>query len=218
MALSTDLYINLRKDILQGRLKQGEKLTEQKICDEYGISRTPVREAFRQLELEGFIETMPNRGAFVRGFSPQDIQDMYELRKAYEILAVKWAIDRITKEEFDKLEEAFEFMEFYTQKKDAEKMLNINMSFHELIYKASHNRILYNALSSYQFYMKCSKVNKNYTANHLEKVLDEHRAIFDAFKKKDVEAGINAISTHLDNAKLRANDLSSNNTYHAKGF
>ena len=181
-------------------------------------SRTPVREAFRQLELEGFIETMPNRGAFVRGFSPQDIQDMYELRKAYEILAVKWAIDRITKEEFDKLEEAFEFMEFYTQKKDAEKMLNINMSFHELIYKASHNRILYNALSSYQFYMKYSKVNKNYTANHLEKVLDEHRAIFDAFKKKDVEAGINAISTHLDNAKLRANDLSSNNTYHAKGF
>ncbi|HHU17398.1 MAG TPA: GntR family transcriptional regulator [Clostridiales bacterium] len=218
MALSTDLYINLRKDILQGRLKQGEKLTEQKICDEYGISRTPVREAFRQLELEGFIETMPNRGAFVRGFSPQDIQDMYELRKAYEILAVKWAIDRITKEEFDKLEEAFEFMEFYTQKKDAEKMLNINMSFHELIYKASHNRILYNALSSYQFYMKYSKVNKNYTANHLEKVLDEHRAIFDAFKKKDVEAGINAISMHLDNAKLRANDLSSNNTYHAKGF
>jgi len=218
MALSTDLYINLRKDILQGRLKQGEKLTEQKICDEYGISRTPVREAFRQLELEGFIETMPNRGAFVRGFSPQDIQDMYELRKAYEILAVKWAIDRITKEEFDKLEEAFEFMEFYTQKKDAEKMLNINMSFHELIYKASHNRILYNALSSYQFYMKYSKVNKSYTANHLEKVLDEHRAIFDAFKKKDVEAGINAISMHLDNAKLRANDLSSNNTYHAKGF
>lgn len=121
MALSTDLYINLRKDILQGRLKQGEKLTEQKICDEYGISRTPVREAFRQLELEGFIETLPNRGAFVRGFSPQDIQDLYELRKAYEILAVRWAIERITDKELEKLEEAFEFMEFYTQKRMLKK-------------------------------------------------------------------------------------------------
>ena len=195
MALSTDLYINLRKDILQGRLQQGEKLTEQKICDEYGISRTPVREAFRQLEMEGFIETIPNRGAFVRGFSSQDVQDMYELRKAYEILAIKWAIDRITDEEFDKLEEAFEFMEFYTQKKDAEKMLNINMSFHEMIYKASHNQILYNILSSYQFYIKHSKGRCGYTADYLEEVLDEHRAIFEAFKKKDVEAGIKAASS-----------------------
>ncbi|MDD4565000.1 MAG: GntR family transcriptional regulator [Eubacteriales bacterium] len=216
MALSTDLYINLRKDILQGRLQQGEKLTEQKICDEYGISRTPVREAFRQLEMEGFIETIPNRGAFVRGFSSQDVQDMYELRKAYEILAIKWAIDRITDEEFDKLEEAFEFMEFYTQKKDAEKMLNINMSFHEMIYKASHNQILYNILSSYQFYIKHSKGRCGYTADYLEEVLDEHRAIFEAFKKKDVEAGIKAASRHLDNAKFRANSSNSLKAEHAK--
>lgn len=217
MALSTDLCINLRKDILQGRLQQGEKLTEQKICDEYGVSRTPVREAFRQLELEGFIETIPNRGAFVRGFSSQDVQDIYELRKAYEILAIKWAIDRITDEEFDKLEEAFEFMEFYTQKKDAGKMLNINMAFHEIIYRASHNRILYNVLSSYQFYIKHRKGSRDYTADYLEEVLDEHRAIFGAFKNKDVKSGIKAASRHLDNAKLRAS--SSNclaNSEHAK--
>jgi DNA-binding GntR family transcriptional regulator len=217
MALSTDLYINLRKDILQGKLQQGEKLTEQKICEEYGISRTPVREAFRQLELEGFIETIPNRGAFVMGFSSQDVQDMYELRKAYEILATKWAIERITDEEFEELEEAFEFMEFYTQKNDAEKMLNINMSFHELIYKASHNRMLYNVLSSYQFYIKHSKGSRSYTADYLDEVLDEHRAIFNAFTDKDVEAGIEAASKHLDNAKYRANSLNRlANIKHAK--
>lgn len=86
-------------------------------------------------------------------------------------------------------------------------MLNINMSFHELIYKASHNRILYNTLSSYQFYMKYNKISKNYTANYLEEVLNEHRDIFDAFNNKDADAGINAISRHLDNAKLRATAL-----------
>lgn len=207
MALSTDLFSNLRKDILQGKLRQGEKLTEQQICDEYNVSRTPVREAFRQLELEGFIETIPNRGAFVVGFSPQDIQDMYELRKAYEILAVKWAIERITKEEYEKLEEAFEFMEFYTQKKDAEKMLNINMNFHELIYKASHNRMLYHILSSYQLYIKQSKPagRTDVSAGYLDEILLEHRAIFEAFQNQDAEAGIAAVSRHLDNAKRRSN-------------
>ena len=207
MALSTDLFSNLRKDILQGRLRQGEKLTEQQICDEYNVSRTPVREAFRQLELEGFIETIPNRGAFVIGFSPQDIQDMYELRKSYEVLAVKWAIERITKEEYEKLEEAFEFMEFYTQKKDVDKMLNINMNFHELIYKASHNRMLYHILSSYQLYIKQSKASgpDDVSSAYLEEILAEHRAIFEAFRSRNVSAGVAAVSGHLDNAKLRAN-------------
>ncbi len=205
MALSTDLFSNLRKDILQGKLHQGEKLTEQQICDEYNVSRTPVREAFRQLELEGFIETIPNRGAFVVGFSQLDIQDMYELRKSYEVLAVKWAIERITKEEYEKLEESFEFMEFYTQKKDVEKMLNINMNFHELIYKASHNRMLYHILSSYQLYIKQSKSpNRDVSSSYLDEILLEHRAIFEAFKNKDTDAGIAAVSSHLDNAKLRA--------------
>jgi GntR family transcriptional regulator, rspAB operon transcriptional repressor len=206
MALSTDLFTSLRKDILQGKLHQGEKLTEQQICDEYNVSRTPVREAFRQLELEGFIETIPNRGAFVVGFSKQDILDMYELRKSYEVLAVKWAIERISKEEYEKLEEAFEFMEFYTQKNDYEKMLNINMNFHELIYKASHNRMLYHILSSYQLYIKQSKTTgrKEASSGYLEEILEEHRAIFEAFKNKTIDAGIVAVSRHLDNAKRRS--------------
>jgi DNA-binding GntR family transcriptional regulator len=206
MALSTDLFSNLRKDILQGKLRQGEKLTEQQICDEYNVSRTPVREAFRQLELEGFIETIPNRGAFVVGFSSQDIKDMYELRKSYEVLAVKWAIERITKEEYEKLEEAFEFMEFYTQKQDMEKMLNINMNFHELIYRASHNRMLYHILSSYQLYIKQSRTQNrsDVSSGYLDEILAEHRAIFESFRNKDVEGGIAAVSRHLDNAKQRA--------------
>jgi len=204
MPLCQDLFSNLRRDILQGKFRKGEKLTEQQICDEYKISRTPVREAFKQLELEGLIKTIPNRGAFVVGLSSQDIEDMYELRKAYEVLAVKWAIQRITKNEFEELEEAFEFMEFYTQKKDTEKMLNINMKFHELIYDASHNEMLKHILSSYHVYIKQSKQNHSYVDNYLDDVLSEHRTIFEAFKNKDIVKGITAITIHLDNAKIRA--------------
>jgi DNA-binding GntR family transcriptional regulator len=208
MALSTDLFSSLRKDILQGRLRQGEKLTEQQVCDEYKVSRTPVREAFKQLELEGFIETIPNRGAFVTGFTPQDIRDMYELRKSYEILAVRWAIERITKDEYEKLEEAFEFMEFYTQKKDVEKMLNINMNFHDLIYKASHNRMLYRILSSFQLYIKQSRPSKSESSDtYLDEVLQEHSAIFEAFRDEDPDAAAAAVARHLDNAKQRAKSV-----------
>jgi DNA-binding GntR family transcriptional regulator len=201
--LSVNLYAELQRDILKGVLKSGEKLSEQQICSKYGLSRTPVREAFRQLELEGLIDTIPNRGAFVVGLSLRDLKDLFEMRKAYEILAVKWAIERITDDEMEMLEEAYEFMEFYTLKNEADKMLNINRRFHSLIYKASHNRMLEHTLSSYQLYLKETGSNSAYLDGHLEAVLKEHKAIYDAFINKNVEDGIKAVSAHLDNALTR---------------
>ena len=127
--MSTSLLAKLERDILTGTLKPGQKLTEQEICSQYEVSRTPVREALRQLEADGLVENILNRGAFVVGLSKQDFEDLFEMRRAYEMQAVKWAIERITDEEMDKLEETFEFMEFYTMRKDVEKMLVINSGF-----------------------------------------------------------------------------------------
>ena len=81
--LSTNLYTELQEDVLTGKLKPGEKLTEQKICNEYKVSRTPVREALRQLEMDGLIENIPNRGAFVLGLSTQDLEDMFTCEMGY---------------------------------------------------------------------------------------------------------------------------------------
>lgn len=195
--IADNLYSQLQKDILHGKFKRGYKLTEQAICDKYNVSRTPVREALRQLEREGLIETIPNRGAFVVGFSLQDMDDMYELRRTYEIQAVQWAIERITKEEMEDLEETFEFMEFYTMKNDIDKMLNINLGFHKLIYTASHSRMLQQVLSSYQVYIQHSRIARRYPPNYLQDVLEEHRAIFEAFKSKDVSAGVKAMEHHM---------------------
>jgi len=203
--LSNSLFHQLRTDILQGKLKPGEKLTEQRVCQEYVVSRTPVREAFQKLENDGLIETIPNRGAFVVGVSDRDISDMYELRRAYEELAVRWAIERITDEEFEQLKEAYEFMEFYTMKKDIPKMLNINMQFHQLIYNAAHNRMLLHTLTNFQVYTKQRRGEKTYADNYLEEVLAEHQEIFQAFVDRDPEAGAAAVGRHLENAKKRAN-------------
>ena len=201
--LSNSLLGKLQKDILTGKLKPGDKQTEQELCKAYGVSRTPVREALRQLEADGLVENILNRGAFVVGMSEQDYEDMFELRKAYEVQAVKWAIERITEEEMDRLEETFEFMEFYTLRNDIDKMLTINSGFHQVIYEASHNRMLKKLLSSYQNYLKYKGIESAYDDDYLTTVLEEHRAIFKAFKDKDVKAGTLAMEMHIDRARER---------------
>ena len=201
--LSTNLYTELQEDVLTGKLKPGEKLTEQKICNEYKVSRTPVREALRQLEMDGLIENIPNRGAFVVGLSRQDIEDMHLLRKDYEMQAVKWAIERITEEEMQELEETFEFMEFYTMKNDINKMLNINTAFHQIIYAATHNRMLKQILTSYQTYLKHCSPSNYYLQDYLDVVLSEHRAIFEAFQAGDVEGGALAMKLHMEHSQSR---------------
>ena len=187
-SLPQDLFNKLRDDILQNKIKPGEKLTEQRICQEYQVSRTPVREAFQKLELDGLIEIIPNRGAFVIGLTRQDIEDMYELRSAYESIAVKWAIDRMTPEEFEDMQEAFELMEF----------------FHQIIYNGTKNRMLQHVLTSYQVYTKNTKVSPEYIKEYMDEVLAEHRQIFLAFQTKDKEAASRAAVQHMQNGKHRA--------------
>lgn len=202
--LSSILFSRIQKDILSGALKAGEKLTEQKICDRYKVSRTPVREALRQLEMASLIENIPNRGAFVIGFSKQDIIDIYDLRAAYEVQAVKWAIDRMSESEMEDLEEVFDFMEFYTMKNDMNKMLSINNNFHRSIYAGSHNRMLQETLSSYQLYIRYGNpVNFEDTAAYLETVLEEHRNIFEAIKAKDKDLAAEAMLEHMEQSKKR---------------
>ena len=201
--MSMSLLAKLQRDILTGKYRPGQKLTEQNLCKEYGVSRTPIREALRQLETDGLVENILNRGSFVIGLSRQDFEDMFELRKAYEIQAVRWAIERITEEEMDRLGETFEFMEFYTMRGDLDKMLVINAGFHQVIYEASHNRMLQKTLTQYQTFLKYRSMDEEYGANYLTTVLEEHRAIFKAFIDKDVKAGAEAMERHINRAKER---------------
>lgn len=203
LPLSNDLFVKLREDILSGKLASGDKLTESRICKEYGLSRTPVREAFFQLEADGLIENIPNRGAFVVGLSKQDIHDIKVLRAQSEVQAVRWAIERITDEELEELQETFEFMEFYTMKNDVPKMLNINTAFHQIIYNATHNRMLIQQLLGYQLYLRHCDPSNYFAPGYLREVLSEHREIFEAFETGDADAGAEAMRTHLQNADNR---------------
>ena len=201
--MSTSLLAKMQRDILTGEMKPGQKIVEQELCRKYGVSRTPIREALRQLETDGLVENILNRGAFVIGMSDQDYEDMFELRKAYEVQAVKWAIERINEEEMERLEETFEFMEFYTMRNDIDKMLVINTEVHHVIYEASGNRMLQKMLSSYQNFLKYKGPEAVHDRNYLPTVLEEHRAIFKAFKDKDPKEGALAMEIHINRAKER---------------
>ena len=201
--LSTGLYLEIQKDILSGELASGSKLTEAAICKRYGVSRTPVREAFRQLEADGLVENIPNRGAFVVGLSKRDISDLFDLRTLFEIQAVEWAIKRMTAEDIDTLRENVEFMEFYTLKDDIDKVLNFNSQFHSTIYAGTKDRMIQKTLTTYQTYLKHSAPAKSFTGDYLRTILEEHKAIFAAFENKNVAAGRKAMEYHMEQSKLR---------------
>lgn len=201
--LSAGLYTELQKDILSGALPDKSKLTEQAVCKRYNVSRTPVREALRQLEADGLIENIPNRGAYVTGLSKRDISDLFDLRALFEVQAVEWAIKRMSSEDIDSLAEVMEFMEFYTLKEDAAKVLSFNSRFHSLIYEGTGNRKLQRSLEVYQTYLKYSAPHRSYTESDLKTILEEHRAIYEAFESRNAAAGRKAMEYHMEQSKLR---------------
>lgn len=201
--LSAGLYSVLQKDILSGMIPDGSKLTEQSVCKRYNVSRTPVREAFRQLEADGLIENIPNRGAFVTSLTMRDISDLFDLRIIFEVQAAEWAIKRMSSEEIDALSESLEFMEFYTLREDVDKVLSFNSQFHNIIYTGTKNRMLQKTLSIYHTYLKYSAPHKTYTEESLRSILEEHKAIYEAFEARNVAAGRRAMEYHMEQSKIR---------------
>ena len=201
--IAGNLLTELQEDILTGKIKPGSKLTEQKICDEYKVSRTPVREALYQLQAMGLIEYITNRGAFVLEITNDNINDNFELQSLYEVQCAKYAAMRITKNELEELTETFEFMEFYTMKNDIPKMININSAFHQIIYNATHNRILINIMKFYKTYERFANPDDYYTENYLQNVLEEHRAIYNALLDRDIAMCMDAMMEHVENTKKR---------------
>ena len=201
--LSAGLYTELQKDILSGVLPDGSKLTEQAVCKRYNVSRTPVREALRQLEADGLISNIPNRGAYVTGLTRRDISDLFDLRALFEVQAAEWAIKRIGSEDIDRLSESLDFMEFYTLRDDVEKVLSFNSQFHSIIYAGTKNRMIQKTLSIYHTYLKYSAPHKTYTEESLKAILEEHKAILEAFEARNVAAGRKAMEFHMEQSKLR---------------
>lgn len=202
-SLTDEIADIIRERILNGRYAIGEKIIEAPLANELRVSRTPIRQAFKKLTNEGLIENIPNRGSFAKGFTKRDIQDIYEVRKALEALAIEWAVDRISTQEIARLEEIVELMEFHTSKTNFEKVLEANRAFHETIYKASESRFMAQILRSYQDYVQQARRTTVYEAEYLQAILKEHKEILEAIRNRNATEAITLTNKHLDNSKSR---------------
>ncbi len=205
-SLRGKVFSQLRKKILTGVYKPGENLVELRLSEELGVSRTPIREAIRQLELEGLVQSIPNKGAIVKGVTDQDVEDIFTIRTMIEGLAARWAAEKITEDEVKELQEALEFEEFYTIKNDAEHLMTYDSRFHDIIFKASKSRPLMHMLSTFHFYIQSARNNSFSTPGRPAKALEEHRAIFEAIKNKDADTAESLTVQHIRNASKIFND------------
>ena len=121
-SLGGKVFQRIREDILKGKYKEHEELRENTIGKELGVSRTPVREALRQLELEGLVSIIPNKGAYVTGISPKDVKDIYMIRSMLEGLCARWATENITEEQMEELEETILLSEFHMKREGSYKV------------------------------------------------------------------------------------------------
>ena len=197
-SLSHRVYQKIRNDILERRYKENEELKESTLGNELGVSRTPVREALRQLELEGLVTIVPNKGAYVTGITAKDVKDIYAIRSTLEGLVVRWAIEHITPQQIDELEEILMLSEYHLKRESsAEQIMDLDGKFHSILYEASGSRMLRNLMSGFHDYVKSTRMNSVVTEDRARRSIREHRQILKAIQEEDVDMAEQLANEHI---------------------
>lgn len=194
------VFHRLREDILSGKYKEGDELKEVAIGEELGVSRTPVREAFRQLELEGLIQIIPNKGAYVTGITEKDVKDIYMIRSLLEGLCAGWACEHITKEQMEEMEENIYLSKFHAQKGHLEQLAELDNRFHEILYEACNSKILEHQLRDFHEYVLRVRKKTLSNVNRGPKSNEEHEQIMEAIKAHDADRAEKLANMHIINA------------------
>ena len=196
-SLSSKVFKYIRDGIIDGRYQSGDYLVETKLADELGVSRTPIREALKQLELEDLAESIPNRGVVVKGISQEDISDIYTIRLQLEGQAAYWAAQRIKQGQLDHLAELVELMELYTRRSDSVNLARLDSEFHEIIFAASNSRTLNHILTYLHQNAQHARQSSLMSPERVPKSFEEHREIYNALAARDAERAKACIERHI---------------------
>ncbi len=199
-SLRNKVFKYIKAQIINGRYIPGESLVESKLAEELGVSRTPIREAIRLLELEGLVETTPNKGAVVLGISPKDVEDIYAIRILVEGLAARWAAERMGPADKKELKKVLELMEFYAQKGDLDEVAELDMKFHQIIYESSGSKILNLTLSNLHQYVQLARLESLKVPSRISKTMAEHYAILESFLDGDPDKAEKVLTEHVEKA------------------
>ena len=187
----------IRKRIIYQELEPGQKIVEQDLAKEFKTSRATIREALRQLELEGLVNIIPNKGAYVTGISDKDVHDIYMIRSMLEGLCVRWATEHITQEQLEELDEIILLSEYHMDKGHSDQLTELDGRFHQILYEASQSRILDHVLSDFHKYVQLARRTSVKTEERAIKSIGEHNEILNAIKAKDAEKAGNLATIHI---------------------
>lgn len=198
-SLRGNVFRSIRDNILNGTYKEHEELREVALGKELGVSRTPVREALRQLELEGLVTIIPNKGAYVTGITEKDIQDIYEMRFMLEGLCARWATEHITEEQLEELEEIIFLSEFHSRRysSSADQVTDLDGRFHMVLYEASQSRILSHVLTDFHRYSVMARRASMVSDERARKSIREHKQILRAIRDRDANLAEQLANEHV---------------------
>lgn len=195
------LFDKLILNIVTGEFKPGQRLVERHLADQFGVSRTPLREAIRRLENLGLVQCTPNRGAIVTDFSPNDIENLYVIRIDVERLAAKFAFSNIGEGEIRRLKEINREIHLFLERGDLLRVIQKDKEFHRVIYEATGNRFLTEIVEELRLK---SYIVAYYAWRHPQRVkvsVAEHKEMIKALKKRNRERFQNIVEQQLITAK-----------------
>lgn len=194
------VFNTLRQAILRGELKPGERLMEVQLANKLGVSRTPIREAIRKLELEGLVLMIPRKGAEVADITEKSLMDVLEVRKALEELAVQLCCDKITGKEIKELHRAADdFRRILKTSDDVTEIAEADVRFHDIIYLATGNQKLIQILNNlreqmYRYRVECIKRKESHPI-----LIAEHEEIIRRIENKEKKEAADIVCRHIDN-------------------
>ena len=196
------VFYTLRQAILKGELKPGERLMEMQLANQLGVSRTPIREAIRKLELEGLVLMIPRRGAVVAKITEKDLRDVLEVRTSLEKLAIELACQRMPDETISDLRQALEAFKEALKKEDLTAQAEKDEQFHDVIFKSTGNQRLIQMLNNLREQMYRYRLEYLKDSSAHERLVEEHEAIIQALSVKDKEKAADTIARHIYNQEL----------------
>ncbi|MCQ2509973.1 MAG: GntR family transcriptional regulator [Lachnospiraceae bacterium] len=197
MPLRDLVFHTLRRAILQGNLKPGERLMEIKLANRMGVSRTPIREAIRMLELEGLVVMIPRKGAQVAKITEKDLRDVLEVRMGLEQLAIKFASQRISDIQIDELFRASKEFAKAVSEENLTEIAEADVHFHDLIYKATGNERLIQLLNNLREQMYRYRIEYLKSQAIRDSLVKEHDILCEKLKARDMEGAIEIMESHI---------------------
>lgn len=195
------LFKHLRQLIISGRFAAGEKLIEQDLAEQFKVSRTPVREAIRKLEIEGLVRYQARRGVIVTGFSQDDIDEIYATREVLEGLAARLAAEHANEQDVASLRQLLAQMSEAFASGDHKRAAQIHTRFDDLLYQIGRNRRLVGILTQFSQYVEHGKLVSLTRQGRAEEIRAEHAAMVEAIAARDPDAAERAARMHVANAR-----------------